>query len=113
MSKKLVQIGMDDIDSPDGRCTTHFASIIVERLKEWTVEWIDYPNLIRLNPNIPYRTRGNGAVALRFLIDQNGVDSIFPMVERLIHDYVDGEYPNTNPGVVLFDDNVPKQVQSL
>ena len=113
MSKKLVQIGMDDIDNPDGRCTTHFASIIVERLKEWTVEWVDYPNLIRLNPNIPYRTRGNGAVALRFLIDHYDVDSIIPTVEGLIHDYVEGEYPNTNPGVVLFDDEVPKQVQSL
>jgi len=113
MSKKLVQIGMDDIDSPDGGCTTHFASIIVERLNEWNVEWTDYPNLVRLNPGIPYRTRGNGAVALRFLINHKDVDSIMPMVEGLIHDYVDEEYPNTNPGVVLLNGDVPKQVQNL
>ncbi len=113
MSKKLVQIGMDDIDSPDGGCTTHFASIIVERLNEWNVEWTDYPNLVRLNPGIPYRTRGNGAVALRFLINHEDVDSIMPMVEGLIHDYVDEEYPNTNPGVVLLNGDVPKQVQNL
>ncbi len=113
MSKKLVQIGMDDIDSPDGGCTTHFASIIVERLNEWNVEWTDYPNLVRLNPGIPYRTRGNGAVALRFLINHKDVDSIMPMVEGLIQDYVEEEYPNTNPGVVLLNGDVPKQVQNL
>ncbi len=113
MSKKLVQIGMDDIDSPDGRCTTHFASIIVERLRKWNVEWIDYPNLIRLNPSIPYRTRGNGAVALRFFVETNELDSIIPMVEGLVHKYVEKEYPNTNPGVVFLDGGVPEGVQKL
>lgn len=113
MSKKLVQIGMDDIDSPDGRCTTHFASIIVERLEEWKVEWVDYPNLIRLNPSIPYRTRGNGAVALRFLAEHDALDSIILMTTELIHDYVEKEYPNTNPGVVFLDGEVPKQILNL
>lgn len=113
MSKKLVQIGMDDIDDPDGRCTTHFASIIVERLREWKVEWVDYPNLIRLNPNIPYRTRGNGAVALRFMIDQKGLDPIISMVEGLTSDYVEKEHPNTNPGIVFLEGEAPEQVQNL
>ena len=27
---------------------------------------IDLPNLIRLNPDVPFKTRGNGAVAIRF-----------------------------------------------
>ncbi|MHA2117038.1 MAG: tRNA(Ile2) 2-agmatinylcytidine synthetase TiaS, partial [Candidatus Thorarchaeota archaeon] len=108
MSKKLVQIGMDDIDSPEGRCTTHFASILVEKLDEWNVEWTDYPNLIRLNPGIPYRTRGNGAVALRFLTDET--DEILPMIENLLVGYVDDEYPNTNPGVVILNGNIPEQV---
>ncbi len=111
MSSKLVQIGMDDIDSPKGRCTTHFSSILVEKLNEWNVEWTDYPNLIRLNPGIPYRTRGNGAVALRFRT--NEPDSILPMIEKLVENYVDDEYPNTNPGVVILNDNVPKQIQNL
>ncbi|MHA2146583.1 MAG: TiaS agmantine-binding domain-containing protein [Candidatus Thorarchaeota archaeon] len=111
MSKKLVQIGMDDIDSPEGRCTTHFASILVEKLDEWNVEWTDYPNLIRLNPGIPYRTRGNGAVALRFLTDET--DEILPMIENLLVGYVDDEYPNTNPGVVILNGNIPEQVLHL
>ena len=113
MSKKLVQIGMDDIDSPDGGCTTHFASLVTERLGELSVDWVDYPNLIRLNPGIPYRTRGNGAVALRFLIEDHHIDALAPMVEELIDDYVDEEYPNTSPGVVFLEGDVPKQVEEL
>ena len=113
MSRKLVQIGMDDIDSPDSGCTTHFASIIVEKLSEWNVEWTDYPNLIRLNPGIPYRTRGNGAVALRFSINHKYVDSIIPMIKGFIHDYIEKDYPNTNPGVVILESKVPKEVQNL
>jgi tRNA(Ile2)-agmatinylcytidine synthase len=113
MKKTLVQIGMDDIDSPDGRCTTHFASIITERLGEWNVEWVDYPNLIRLNPNIPYRTRGNGAVALRFMVEQKELEPISLMVEGFVNDYVEKEYPNTNPGVVFLEDEVSEQVQNL
>jgi tRNA(Ile2)-agmatinylcytidine synthase len=113
MSKSLVQIGMDDIDSPDGRCTTHFASLVVENLKEWNVDWVDYPNLIRLNPNIPYRTRGNGAVALRFMTNKHGLDSIIPMVESLIQSYVEKNYPNTNPGVVFLESKASEKIQNL
>ncbi|MFW9975205.1 MAG: DUF1743 domain-containing protein [Candidatus Thorarchaeota archaeon] len=113
MSKKLVQIGMDDIDSPDGGCTTHFATILIEKLNEWNVEWTDYPNLIRLNPGIPYRTRGNGAVALRFLMHFKDVDSVIQLVQELVNDYVEKEYPNTNPGVVFLGEEIPQKVQHL
>jgi len=111
MSDTLVQIGMDDIDSPTGRCTTHFASLLVEHLSRLKVKWTDYPNLVRLNPGIPYRTRGNGAVALRFLTDDTS--PIFPMVEKLVDEYIDDEYPNTNPGVVIFNGGIPRTVKDL
>ena len=71
MTRENITIGMDDIDSPNGGCTTHFASLLVEELDKIVEKWLDYPNLIRLNPNIPYRTRGNGAVALRFTVDSS------------------------------------------
>jgi tRNA(Ile2)-agmatinylcytidine synthase len=40
-------------------------ALLVERLLALGAEFIDYPNLIRLNPNAPWKTRGNGAVSLR------------------------------------------------
>ncbi len=110
MSREQVHIGMDDIDSPEGECTTHFASLLVEQLDKLDVEWIDYPNLIRLNPGIPYRTRGNGAVALRFIMSMSELDDIVSFVETLVHEYVEKEYPNTNPGVVIIPKIIPKPV---
>ena len=34
-------------------------------IKKFKYNFIDFPLLIRLNPNIPIKTRGNGSVCLR------------------------------------------------
>ena len=60
----VIHIGFDDTDSPNTMCTTFLAFKIVNSLKKEMVEFLDYPYLIRFNPNIPWKTRGNGAVAL-------------------------------------------------
>jgi tRNA(Ile2)-agmatinylcytidine synthase len=113
MMGKQVHVGMDDIDSPKGGCTTHFASLLVERLSKWNVVWSDYPNLIRLNPNIPFRTRGNGAIALRFYINEKKLPDLFPLIDKMIQDYTELDYPNTNPGVALVEGEVPKAIHEL
>jgi tRNA(Ile2)-agmatinylcytidine synthase len=110
MGKERVTIGMDDIDSPNGGCTTHFTSLLVEKLDNSVHKWLDYPNLIRLNPNIPYRTRGNGAVSLRFQIYSSDVHQILPTIKQMVEDYAELTYPNTNPGVVLCRGKIPKQL---
>jgi len=106
-------IGLDDIDDPGGRCTTHFASLVVELLSRHSVEWLDYPNLIRLNPGIPFRTRGNGAVALRFKSDSETISTTLPLIEQMIHDYIDETYPNTNPGFVIVENPISTDIQTL
>lgn len=113
MSIKEIHIGLDDIDSPKGGCTTHFASMLVEYLTNESAEWKDYPRLVRLNPGIPYRTRGNGAVALQFLFDANRINGILEYIEQMIHDYADETYPNTNPGVVVIAEEIPADVRTL
>ncbi len=110
MSDTIVHIGMDDIDSPRGSCTTHFASILIEELSHLDVEWLDFPNLIRLNPNIPYRTRGNGAVALRFKTRCENIEHIDELLEHQLHLYVQHDYPNTNPGIVVLTDSLPPAI---
>ncbi|MHA2161427.1 MAG: TiaS agmantine-binding domain-containing protein [Candidatus Thorarchaeota archaeon] len=111
MTLKNITIGMDDIDSPTGGCTTHFASLLIEVLENLNVQWTDYPNLVRLNPNIPFRTRGNGAVALRFKADSSLVDDLMHTIKNMICDYVERGYPNTNPGVVLLNSPLPDSIQ--
>ncbi|MFW9804123.1 MAG: DUF1743 domain-containing protein [Candidatus Thorarchaeota archaeon] len=113
MMSKEIHLGMDDIDSPRGGCTTHFASLVVDMLTEREAQWIDYPNLIRLNPNIPFRTRGNGAVALRFRIGADKVVDLLPVLKKMIHNYVELGYPNTNPGVVLVEGTIPREVHDF
>ncbi|MEM4431892.1 MAG: DUF1743 domain-containing protein, partial [Desulfurococcaceae archaeon] len=87
--KQYIHIGLDDIDSPYGGCTTHFASLIlVELIKKFRVEPIDYPNIIRLNPAVPWKTRGNGSLALRFKINNYSVDEVFEYVINRLYDYL-------------------------
>jgi tRNA(Ile2)-agmatinylcytidine synthase len=58
-------VGFDDTDSVRGGCTTFLATDVVAGLQDAGYRLIGYPRLVRLNPNIPWKTRGNGAIALR------------------------------------------------
>ena len=81
----MLHVAFDDTDSREGRCTTHLAFKIVEHLKknQWA-QLVDYPLLIRLNPNIPWKTRGNGAVCLRLKVQDIGkvIDYVRQVVEE-------------------------------
>jgi tRNA(Ile2)-agmatinylcytidine synthase len=55
-------LAFDDTDGPLGGCTTHLAFQVLLALPD--VALAGMPRLVRLNPNIPWKTRGNGAVVL-------------------------------------------------
>lgn len=57
-------LAFDDTDSPGGMCTTYLAALLVEEFSE--LDLIGPPRLVRLNPNIPWKTRGNAAICLSF-----------------------------------------------
>lgn len=62
----IISIAIDDVDSPNGGCTTHFTGLLLHTLlSKPGVELVDYPLLVRLNPGIPWKTRGNAATVLR------------------------------------------------
>jgi len=64
-------IGIDDHDSYKLGCTTHFSIILLSRLiKYHNVKILDLPYLVRLNPNIPWKTRGNASI--RLAVEFNG-----------------------------------------
>ncbi len=65
----LLAIGIDGADSPSGGCTTHLASLLLIEAFKAGLKPADYPWLIRLNPSIPYKTRGNGAIVLWFRVE--------------------------------------------
>mgnify|MGYP000906271590 CR=1 FL=1 len=65
-----IHLGIDDTDSNEGMCTTYLTTLILEELMKKNIIMTDYPNLIRLNPNIPWKTRGNASLCLRFKSDK-------------------------------------------
>jgi tRNA(Ile2)-agmatinylcytidine synthase len=103
----LLHIGFDDTDSPTGGCTTYIAARLVEELGILGARFVDYPNLLRLNPNVPWKTRGNGAVCLRIAIDKSLKKDAKRTVLKHIEAYSDFGCENTNPGIVFLEGDVP------
>ena len=100
-----IWIGVDDTDSTSGGCTTYVAMAIIEQLKKMNHEIIDYPRLVRLNPNIPWKTRGNGAVSIQ-IKTKNGKE-IRPVLEEILDKYAMVDDKNTNPGFVILEEQPP------
>lgn len=96
-------IGIDDTDSIKGMCTTFLGSLVFIKLGQIKplIELEDFPYLIRLNPNIPYKTRGNGAVVIRGKIDPSKKLLLQAITIQLFNNFVVKDDPNTNPGLVF------------
>ncbi|NMC76300.1 MAG: DUF1743 domain-containing protein [Candidatus Methanofastidiosa archaeon] len=100
-------IGLDDTDSVFGMCTTYIGTLIIEAIKDIDINLIkEPPKLIRLNPNNPYKTRGNGAVSIRIVenVDSTTIKKIKSLSFDIIRNYSEsGE--NTNPAIIFVEDN--------
>lgn len=112
MTTKTMHIGLDDTDSTRKGCTTYVAALLVEKLQKLGAEFIDYPNLIRLNPNVPWKTRGNGALCLRIRYDESLEERIRETVVCAVEENADLESASTDPGVVFFEGQIiPREFQ--
>jgi len=102
-----LNIGFDDTDSPKGMCTTFLAYKIVDLLQKQKTEFLDFPRLIRFNPNIPWKTRGNGAVSIK--IKTSNPSKVKNQIKNLVSKYSDTEN-GANPGLVFFQsDLIPSE----
>ena len=93
-------VGVDDADSPHGMCTTFLGAILARRIAELGCEFLDYPYLVRLNPNIPFKTRGNGAISLHFRASKGSTSVIVGILEELLAEYGE-EHGKTDPTAIL------------
>lgn len=123
----LMWIGIDDTDSTDGGCTTYLVKQLIQEFITRGYTIVRYPQLVRLNPNIPWKTRGNGAIALQITtkslhstmqIGEINTKKIFAttqaqnqdpnyekiqdIIETIIENHAYLNDPKTNPGYVLF-----------
>ncbi len=125
----MLHISFDDTDSLRGMCTTFLAT---EAIREFSdLDLIGYPRLVRLNPNVPWKTRGNGALCLRFgfggggrfrvgAIDGREIHAfrrcvghpppkeILPRAVAVLEEWAEFDDVLTNPAVAVLDHKPPQ-----
>jgi tRNA(Ile2)-agmatinylcytidine synthase len=114
MNQQIMHIGLDDTDSTRKGCTTYVAALLVEKLEKLNVKFLDYPSLIRLNPNVPWKTRGNGALCLRVKYDAELEDQIKDAAINLMEEHSDLSFRGTDPGIVFITKaEIPEELKAF
>lgn len=109
-----MHIGLDDTDSTKGGCTTYLTAVLIEKLQKFNVHFIDYPGLIRLNPNVPWKTRGNGALCLRFSYNVEFEQQIIDTAVDLWEEHSAVKEKGTDPGIVFYQNaEIPAELKAF
>ncbi|MFW5945352.1 MAG: TiaS agmantine-binding domain-containing protein [Candidatus Natronoplasma sp.] len=119
-------IAVDDTDSRKGMCTTFLATELIKEFDDYRL--LDYPRLVRLNPNVPWKTRGNGAIVLSLgegsekdkkigeaeeelwiyqgehVMDEKAFSRARNVVETFAHSAAS----ETNPGLIVSENRTPE-----
>ncbi len=120
-------IAIDDTDSKEGMCTTFLATELIREFTDHSL--LDYPRLVRLNPNIPWKTRGNGAVVItlgkgkkqkdhignveRDIFIYSGEQSdkkkedVFKRAKGIVERWSEFDSERTDPGLIVGDKRPP------
>ncbi len=111
----VLHIGLDDIDTPFGGCTTELAAEIVLRLCRRGTGFADYPALIRLAPTVPWKTRGNGALAIRVYVDspEEATDIYMEVLEYARCYLEEHRHPESHPAAAMLYGEVPRELGVL
>ncbi|MFB6227769.1 MAG: DUF1743 domain-containing protein [Halobacteriales archaeon] len=111
----MTVVAVDDTDSRErGMCTTYLAARIATRLRDRQYEHagrdaVERALLVRLNPAIEHKTRGNAALAVHTSV---GPDRALACAREEL-DAAETDDPNTHPGLVVASgdpDDVPGPV---
>ena len=114
MNQQVMHIGLDDTDSTRKGCTTYVTALLVEELERLGVRFLDYPSLVRLNPNVPWKTRGNGALGLRIKHDPGLEGKIKEAAISLVEEHSDLAFKGTDPGIVFFqNETIPEALKDF
>ena len=105
----MTVVGLDDTDSREtGMCTTYAAAELAGRIRE-AGGAVERLLLVRLNPAVEHKTRGNAALAVHTDLEADRATAL----ARDALELAQTDDPKTNPGAVVADcapDDVPSQV---
>src|SRR6266852_4190194 len=104
-------IGIDDTDSEKGGCTTYAATVLFQELLSQGFKPSDFPWLVRLNPNIPWKTRGNGALAIHFLVDEERIEEVQRIAVETVENTTIASTRGTDPAVAFLRGQVPRALR--
>jgi len=105
-------VGLDDTDSKDGMCTTYLMAVLIGKLSAYG-SLKDYPLLVRLNPNIKYKTRGNAALAIDLELNGNDAEKVRELVIGTVKKMAVLFEENTNPGIVFIENTTESMKNEL
>ena len=111
-------VAIDDTDSREGMCTSY---LLAKMIAEMPYDLIGMPRLVRLNPAVPWKTRGNGALTMRVGVgggeprkigEHDGEDVVFfprlkkevaadEVVDFFLPYVKENQQPGSNPGFVV------------
>jgi len=98
-------VAVDDTDSRErGMCTTYVATRLAARL-DAAGGRVRRRLLVRLNPAVKHKTRGNAAVALH--VSGVAADAAFEAAAEAVREFAATDDPRTSPGVVVADIDAP------
>lgn len=121
-------VAIDDTDSQDRMCTTYLIYEIISRSK---YDVIGDPELVRLNPNIGYKTRGNGALNINLgkgtgkksiigkingkyaysyekILEEPEKNELMDFISSIVGDFYVRDNDKTNPGIVISENRFHK-----
>jgi len=112
VSGGVTLVGLDDTDSREtGMCTTYAAAELADRIRD-SGGRVERLLLVRLNPAVEHKTRGNAALAVHTDLDADRATALV----RDVLEMAQTDDPKTNPGAVVADcapDDVPPQVAAF
>ncbi|MBO3801492.1 MAG: tRNA(Ile)(2)-agmatinylcytidine synthase [Thermoproteota archaeon] len=110
----LLLIGIDDTDSRAGGCTTYVAYKLVKNLKnDFNLLPRNYPHLVRLNPNIPYKTKGNGAVKIEYEVSEMKKEDIIQKAIEIVKENSYMDYEGTDPAIAFSFNEVNEELYNF
>ncbi|MXV60624.1 DUF1743 domain-containing protein [Natronorubrum sp. JWXQ-INN-674] len=109
----MTVVGIDDTDSRErGMCTTYVAARIAERLRREGSS-VTRLLLVRLNPAVEYKTRGNAALAIHTDAEP---ETAFAVARDRLESLAETADERTHPGLVVTEtdlDETPDDVRTF
>ncbi|MEZ0345147.1 MAG: tRNA(Ile)(2)-agmatinylcytidine synthase [Infirmifilum sp.] len=107
-----VHIGIDDTDSPRGFCTTYLGFLLSLEFKARGFSFLDLPYLVRLNPNVPFKTRGNAAVSIHLSVPEDKLEEIKSVVVETLLKNVE-DHGKVSPGFAIATGKIHENLHEL